>query len=584
LGRRCARAQFDVKRNWRSNLFGDEDRMRFRQLSIWLAKLLSIVLLSHPGLFAQNACETLGKLQLPNTTMTLAEPVPTGPFTPVPAPATKTEHSENAFAGLSFELPAFCRVTGVIKPTDDSEIKFELWLPTSNWNGRFQQEGNGGYAGLIPYWSMIPALRQGYATAATDDGHTGGGRPAWAVGHPEKVIDFGYRAVHETAEKAKLIVRTFYGKPAHHSYFVGCSDGGREALMEAQRFPGDFDGILAGAPANFWTHLFAGFVWNGNAVLANGAFIPPNKLPLIQSAALTACDSRDGVKDGVIADPLACRFDVAVLQCKGTEAADCLTTAQVEAAKKIYAGPKNPRTGLQIFPGFEPGDEAGRGGWGPWITGQEPGKSLAYFFAVTFFADMVFEDPKWDVKNFDFDKDPAKADSKVGRILNSADPNLRAFNKRGGKLIQYHGWADYAIPPRSSIKYYENVVAAAGGVKKIENFYRLYMVPGTEHCGGGPGPTTFLGPFQIQPSVDGAEHSIVSSDPSHNMITALEAWVERGDAPDKIIATKYVDDKPQKGTSRTWLLCPYPKHAKWTGKGSTNHSSAYTCEQPGKGQ
>lgn len=546
------------------------------------AVLIAMCCFLEAGAKAQSSCEKLAQVVLPHATVTLAQAIPAGPFTPLPAPKEKGQQPENGFVGLSFDLPAFCKVTAVIKPSADSDIKFELWLPTKNWNGRFQQEGNGGYAGLIPYWSLIPALRQGYATAATDDGHVGSGPPTWAIGHPEKVVDFGYRAVHETADIAKILLRAFYGNPAHHSYFVGCSDGGREALMEAQRFPNDFDGILAGAPANYWTHLFAGFVWNGRALDNAGAYIPPAKLPAIQNGALAACDAGDGVKDRIISDPLSCHFDPAKLECKGADSDDCLSAAQVEAAKKIYAGPEDPRTAKQIFPGFEPGDEAGRGGWAAWITGQEPGKALAYFFAGTFFADMVFGDPKWEIASFNFDADLATADSKLGTILNSENPNLRSFEKHGGKLIQYHGWADYAIPPRSSIKYFDSVATTFGGEGKIKNFYRLYMVPGLEHCSSGPGPTTFLGPYQIQPSLDGKENSIVPLGPGHNMITALENWVEHGVAPDRIVATKYLDDKPEKGVDRTWLLCPYPMTAKWGGKGDWKESSTYTCEQPTK--
>ncbi|MGE5110970.1 MAG: tannase/feruloyl esterase family alpha/beta hydrolase [Acidobacteriaceae bacterium] len=554
--------------------------MPVRQQFISSAVLLAVCCFLQLKARAQSSCEDLAQVALPHATVTLAQSIPAGPFTPLPAPKHMSGQAENGFVGLSFELPAFCKVTGVIKPSSDSEIRFELWLPTKNWNGRFQQEGNGGYAGLIPYWALIPALRQGYATAATDDGHTGGGPPTWAIGHPEKVIDFGYRAVHETAGISKTLLRAFYGNPERYSYFIGCSDGGREALMEAQRFPDDFHGILAGAPANYWTDLFAGFVWNGRAFLDNsGSYIPPAKLPLLQNGALAACDEADGVKDGILADPLSCRFDPAKLKCIGAENTNCLTASQVDAAKKIYAGPRNPRTGKQIFPGFEPGDEAGRGGWAPWITGPEPGKSLAYFFAATFFADMVFGDPKWGIASFDFDKDIAVAESKVGAILNAENPDLRSFQKHGGKLIQYHGWADYAIPPRSSVQYFDSVAVALGGADKIQNFYRLYLVPGLEHCSSGPGPTTFLGPYQIQPSQDGAEHSLVPRDPGHDMITALEHWVERGVAPSKVVATKYVDDKPEKGADRTWLLCPYPMKARWDGKGNWKQSSSYTCEQ-----
>ncbi|MCL5004934.1 MAG: tannase/feruloyl esterase family alpha/beta hydrolase [Acidobacteria bacterium] len=519
---------------------------------------------------AERPCESLVSLRLRSTTLTLAKLQPAGPFTPPGARAKPVA------------LPAFCRVAGVIKPTTDSAIHFEVWMPVSGWNGRFQQEGNAGFAGAILYPLMAHALRQGYATASTDDGHTGG-HPTWAINHPEKVIDFGYRAVHDTAEDSEAIIASFYNRSAFRSYFIGCSDGGREALMEAQRFPSDFDGIMAGAPANDWTHLFAGFVWNEQATLDNpSSYIPVSKLAILQVGALAACDALDGVKDGVIEDPRRCHFDPAELQCKGPDQSGCLTAAQVEAARKIYAGPRNPRTGRQIFPGYEPGAEAAQGDWSTWITGKTPGKSYQIFFGNSFFADMVFQNSGWDFRTFNFDSDMRLADSKVGSILNSTNPDLAAFKAHGGKLIQYHGWADSAIAPLESINYYDRVIRTARGqssrspqaaLRATQDFYRLFMVPGMGHCGGGTGPTTFGGAFQVQaPQVDA----------KHDMIKALQQWVEHGVAPKEIIATKYVNNKPTKGIARTWLLCPYPQEAKWTGKGNPQDEANYVCTLPGK--
>ena len=468
-------------------------------------------------------------------------------------------------------MPAFCRVAGVTKPTSDSEIKFEVWLPTAaSWNGKFEQVGNGGFAGTVPLAGMAEPLLRGYATAGTDDGHVGSTDVSWAIGHPEKVIDFGYRAVHETSVQAKAIVRAFYGKDPRHSYFVGCSDGGREALMEAQRFPADFHGIVAGAPANFWTHLMFKGASNELALASPGAYIPPNKLPALQDAALAACDTLDGVKDGLILNPQTCHFDPAVIQCKGEDSPDCLTALQVEAAQKIYGPVKNSRTGAQISPGFSPGAEAVPANWRTWITGASAGQPpVGAFFANLFFANMVFENPQWDFHTLNFDSDVKLTDDKVASVLNSTDPNLRAFKARGGKLIQYAGWGDAAIPPQDSVDYFETVQSAIGNTK---SFYRLFMVPGMSHCGGGVGANSF-GNGVVVPHADAA----------HDVVMALDQWVIRNVPPDQIIATGFVDNIPAKGVAMTRPLCPYPQEAHYKGTGDTNDTGNFVCQLPPKG-
>ncbi len=290
-------------------------------------------------------------------------------------------------------------------------------------------------------------MRRGYAVAGTDNGHEGGGGANWAIGHPEKLIDFGYRAVHETAVQSKAIIRAFYGRDPERSYFNGCSDGGREALMEAQRFPEDFNGILAGAPANNWSRLFTAFVWNERALLATpDSAIPPAKLPVIQRAVMAACDRLDGVADGLIENPLACTFDPAVLVCKGADAADCLPKAQVDALQKVYEGPRNPRTQERLFVGQPPGTEAVPGSWGTWITPANPAGAIQFTFGNSYYGAAVFEDPKWNFRMLDFDRDVSIGDAKAGPVLNATSPDLRSFRASGGKLIQYHGWGDAAIP------------------------------------------------------------------------------------------------------------------------------------------
>jgi len=520
---------------------------------------------------AQQSCESLRSLNLPHTTITSSAIAPEKPFTAV---------RPGLPPGPAVTLPAHCEVKGVAKPTSDSEIKFEVWLPVSGWNGKFEQVGNGGWAGSIPLASMVGPLSRGYATAGTDDGHSAGNGAIWAMGHPEKLIDFGYRAVHETSEQAKALIRAFYGKDQSFSYFFGCSDGGREALMEAQRYPADFNGIIAGAPANFWSHLLTAAVWNAQALAQTPAsFIPPNKLPAIQKAVLDACDAIDGVKDGVIEDPRRCNFNPDVIRCKDGDGPGCLTSPQVDALKKIYDGPKNPRTAEQIFPGATPGTEAVPGNWAVWITSTAPGRSLQFMFGNTFYSHVVFEDLKWDFRTLNFDTDVKLADEKARPVLNSNSPDLRPFRDRGGKLIQYHGWGDAAIPPLSSIDYYDQVNSflnrnSSRKAGAVADFYRLFMVPGMGHCAGGPGANNF-GNSGVSSSSPDADHDVVS---------ALERWVEKGAAPAKIIATGYVDGNPTKGVAVTRPLCPYPQVAHWKGTGSTDDAANFVCvdANPGK--
>jgi hypothetical protein len=460
--------------------------------------------------------------------------------------------------------PEFCRVQGVLTPTSDSHIEFEVWLPASGWNGKYLGVGNGGFAGDIGYAALAAAVANGYAASSTDTGHRAGGIDGtWALGHFEKMVDYGHRAIHDTAEKAKSVIEAYYGGAAKRSYFSSCSNGGRQALMEAQRYPADYDGIIAGAPANYFTHVAAGFVSNQQALDGDG-YIPANKLKLIESAALASCDAEDGVKDGVIDDPTKCHFDPATLLCKGEASDSCLTEAQVGALKKIYAGPKTSK-GEQLFPGFVPGGETGMGGWGAWITGFSPGKNAEMGFAVGFFGDMMFQDKDWDFRKMNFDHDMKATDDKIGPIYNATNVNLKAFKDRGGKLLLYHGWSDAALPPENTIHYYESVVQKMGR-KQAGEFVELYMVPGMQHCGGGPGPNDF------------GAMSPAAADPDHSMMKSMEQWVEKGTAPSKIIATKYkVDGNPGSGVARTRPLCPYPTAAKYSGSGSTDDAANFTC-------
>jgi feruloyl esterase len=472
--------------------------------------------------------------QLPDTTITSAQAVAAGAFTPPVGPGGRGGGPQ---ANGYRELPEFCRVAATITPSSDSDIKIEVWLPVSGWNMKFEAVGNGGWTGSIPYAALAAGLQRGYATAATDTGHQGGSG-SFALGHPEKLTDFAYRAVHEMTVKAKAIVEAYYGSRPRYSYWNGCSSGGKQGLKEAQKFPADFDGIIAGAPANFWTHLTASAAWIGQAVnRTEGSYIPPAKYPLLHDAAINACDALDGVKDNVIEDPRQCKFDPKVLECKGGDAPTCLTAAQVETARAMYSPMVNPRTMQSLFPGFEPGSEPG---WNL-VAGRQP-TSLG----IDHWKYVVFKDPNWDYRTMDFDKDIALADKLDQQIgINATDPNLKPFFSRGGKLIQYHGWTDALIPPQNSVDYYQSVVKTMGGVNNVKQNYRLFMVPGMNHCGGGDGPSNF------------------------DALAALEQWVEKGKAPDQIIASK---------PGRTRPLCPYPEHAVYKGSGSTDDASNFVCK------
>jgi feruloyl esterase len=518
------------------------------------------------ALFAEQPCEKLTDLKLPNAEVTSAVSIPAG------AVSIGTGNAP------PIDMPARCIVKVIAHPSPDSQIKMEIWLPAANWNGRYMQNGNGGWAGTIPVSSLANAIQRGYATAGTNGGHDAGGAngPAgWAIGHPEKLIDFGHRALHETEVQAKAVIRAFYGKEAARRYFVGCSDGGREALMEAQRYPEDFDGIVAGAPANDWSNHFTGFVWNEQALLNDSAsLIPSGKLPAIQKAALAACDAHDGVKDGLIEDPRTCRFDPAILTCKEADNAECLTAAQVVALKKIYEGPKNSRTGKPIYPGYPPGHEAIAGAWQPWIIASPQENSIQIMFGNSFYGQAVFEDSHWDFRTLNFDTDVALAAEKAGTVLNSTNPDLRSFRAHGGKLIQYHGWADAAISPFGSIEYYDKVVSffskypdarTAGGT--VSDFYRLFMVPGMGHCGGGIGPNSF-----------GNGSNRFSGDPDRDLISALERWVEKDVAPERFIGTGNVGGDPAKTLSHP--LCPFPQVARYNGSGDPSQAASFTCAVP----
>lgn len=513
---------------------------------------LAVVLGCSCGFAYGESCGRLREMKLAETTIVLAQEVPAGAFVP-------------PYGRGIAEVPAFCRVVGVLHPTADSRIKFEVWMPAAAaWNGRFLGVGNGGFAGAIGYESMATNLKRGFATAATDTGHEGEAEDAsWAYRHPEKVVDYGYRGIHLTAERGKAVVAAFYGKGASKAYFDSCSDGGREALMEAQRYPEDYDGILAGAPANFWSHMVASGLDVQKTLMKDPAgAISAMKLPAITKAVLAACDARDGVKDGVLNDPRACRFDPGTLLCKGEDTLSCLTGPQVVSLKKLYTGGRDSG-GKEIFPGYMPGDESP--GWDGWVIHGGPGGASGTQYMTGYFRYMVMEDPAWDPMTADVDAMVRAADSKTAKALNATETDLSGFAGRGGKLILYHGWDDPAISPLATVNYYEGVRATMGAAK-ADGFVRLYMVPGMEHCAGGPGANNFgqLGQTPLKGALPDA-------------FTALEGWVEEGRAAGSLLAVKYA--APGK-VKMTRPLCAYPLVATYDGVGDVSAAGSFACKAP----
>ncbi|MSO83326.1 MAG: tannase/feruloyl esterase family alpha/beta hydrolase [Acidobacteria bacterium] len=508
---------------------------------------LTIIGLVHAQPAAAATCDSLASLPLQNAHITSAQMVAAGAFTPPAAPGGGAAaagrgagrgNAPNPYA----MLPAFCRVAAMLMPSSDSDIRIDVWLPdTAGWNGKFQAVGNGGWAGTIAYPAMAAALRSGYATTSTDTGHVGNSA-SFALGHPEKVIDIGYRAIHEMTVQGKAIVNGYYSSAPKFSYFNGCSLGGRQGITEAQRYPADFDGIVAGAVAWGGMDRFVGVLMNNGAMQKTpGAYIPPEKYPAVHDAVLQACDGMDGVEDGILENPLACHFDPKVLQCKaGEDTASCLTAAQVQTATMIYAPAKDPKTGKVLTGGLMPGTELQWGtlyGPAPYGNAAEP---LKY---------IVMKDANWDAGAFNPATDIEKAQkADPDGVLNSDNPNIKAFFDRGGKLLMYQGFADPQVPSDNAIRYHQMVLDTVG--RSVEGTsIELFMVPGMYHCQGGPGTDTF------------------------NKMAAIEQWVEQGTAPDRIVASHMTDGK----ADRTRPLCVFPKVAKWNGTGSTDDAANFSC-------
>jgi len=509
------------------------------------------------------SCENLASLKLPDATITAAELV---------SPPAKFGAEAAAPQAVTVGV-AFCRVAATLKPSPDSNIGVEVWLPPAKvWNGKFLGTGNGGAGGSIYYSALTAGVQLGFATANTDAGTSGtkGAGFAFGLGHPEKQIDYAYRAVHLMTVVSKRIMEAFYGGSAKASYFTGCSAGGFEAMAEAERYPNDYNGIVAGDPAYDQTGmgLLAGWSYAVNHKDAASA-IPPEKLPVINKAVLAACDGLDGLVDGLIDDPRRCRFDPSVIQCAGSDVTACLTAPQVETLRKIYDGARNPRTHELIFPGPTPGSELNPGSMsrftggptGSMVTPSTPGV-LAWVLGSD------WKPEKW--LSFDFDQDATKIEAQLVSMVDNSNPDLAAFQKHGGKIILYTGWADSNVPALDLVGLYESIEGKMGGAGKTAEFARMFMVPGMFHCFGGPGPSSFGQSLAGQ----------TNSDPEHNVLVALDKWVTRGVAPERIVATKYVNDDPKQGIARTRPLCMYPQVARWEGIGSIDDASDFACVAP----
>lgn len=530
------------------------------------ASILCLIAAAFAGRQADAAtCSSLTGLAVANTTISAAALQPGGTFT---APNAQQFHN----------LPPFCEVHGVLKPTPVSAINFEVWLPLpGNWNGKLEGVGNGGLAGTISYSAMVPALQRGFATASTDTGHLPTEPQLW-LENQDLVIDYSYRGLHLTTVDAKAVIAAFYGRAAQYSYYSGCSTGGKQALFEAEKFPDDYDGIVGGDAADFWTHQMFHENWVGQATAAPAANLTPADLQLLNTAVLRQCGTLDHglAGDAFLTDPQDCHFDPKSLQCSSGQTANCLTAAQVGAVAAIYQGVTDPRTGRQLYPGLPRGSEIGWGPAGGQFLIDRPVAIGSGVSSYDFFRFTVFETAPpyfWDYTTLNFGDDVSLVDRKFATLFNSTSPDLSAFSKRGGKLIMYHGNADPLIPPANTVNYYLSVAANQPSYRKThsvqaalaetERFFRLFLVPGMYHCAGGPGPNIF----------NGASNQGNPTDPDHDILSALDLWVSGHKAPQQIIASSQTNG----AVNFTRPLCPYPQNARYKGTGSTADAANFIC-------
>jgi feruloyl esterase len=489
---------------------------------------------------AQDDCERLRSLHLPDTTISAATQI-------VPAPQWTLDDDTLTHRPVSVSQP-FCRVQGRI----EAEIEFEAWLPTrANWNRKHLGVGNGGYAGFINYSGLAQGLHRGYATASTDTGHKGG--PAdgsWALGHPQRIVNYGYRAQHLTAAVTKQLVAAYYAEPAHHAYFMGCSNGGQQGLTAAQRYPQDYEGIVSGAPGTNFPDMATNVMMSGRRN-SGSTNLTQQQMDWVVKRMVSACDALDGVSDGLIEHPPTCHFDFASLTCAAGQKSECLDAAQIALLRDLYS-PLIDRTGREIYPP-------------PAIGALLPVTELARRgkLGADIYRYAVFGDPRWDPASFVLERDLPIARKRLEALI-SENTDLSAFADHGGRMILYHGWDDSGPSPYNSVNYYEHV-GERMGTRETQAFFRLFMVPGMYHCSGGPGPNIF-GNVGDPPVLD----------PQHDVLMALEQWVEHGKAPERIIASSVRDTHVE----RTRPLCPYPQRARYRGQGDTDHAENFACVRP----
>lgn len=510
-----------------------------RLLPALAAALMSSVAFAPTASLAAT-CESLINAQVANTTITAAQSVPAGTYV---AP-------DGTNVGA---MPAFCRVAATVSTQPTEAVKIEIWMPVSGWNGKYEAQGSGGFGGSISYAALAAPVNAGFATATTDTGHEGGtigaiGQPLPWAQNPVSLSDWGHTSIHLMTVAAKDVIKQFYAKAPKHSYYSGCSTGGAEAMEEAEFYPTDFDGIWAGSPGMDYAHLMESFLWGGLPSAQNpAALIPQTALNALTTAVLNACPSSKAVStDTFLNDPRTCQFDPSVLLCKaGQTAGTCLTTPQLAAVKHLYSPVTNPRTGLKLYPGFALGSE------NQWSLIQ--GELIA-FFAQPLLANAVFNNPNWNWTTFNYDSDARLVDKVLAPKIDATSPNLSELRQRGSKIIMTQGWVDQLNAQTLPIEYYDSVVLAndEGDIHKTKDYFRLFMVPGMGHCGGGPGPSNF------------------------DAIGALEKWVEQDIAPDTMLATAFVNGDPTQGVSMTRPLCPYPEVAKYR-SGNTNQASSFIC-------
>lgn len=479
------------------------------------------------------SCGQLVGLKLHQARLTSAEVVAKGAFQwPAASPLPRGFELDPA------SLPEFCRVAATLTPSADSDIKMEVWLPTSGWNGKYHTVANGGWGGSIQYRGLVETLQRGYATASTDTGHTEPGG-SWAIGHPEKVRDYGGRAIHETTVKAKAIATAFYGRAPAASFMTGCSLGGLQAMKAIQDYPGDFDAVVAGSPHFNMTRHNAAQIWASWLLSRDPEkLVSKEKLRLVHEAVLRQCDGSDGLKDGIVDDPLTCAFEPSSLVCPGTEGPHCLTKKQAEFLEQVYAGPVYQSTGVSINPGPLVGNEST---WSFSLPPKPPG------VAVDLFRYLVFEDPAWDFDKLDYDKDIVLTEKKVAPVINAENPDLRPFFDRGGKLMMYVG--SYEHTNYTAHLGYVDSVRKTVGAAKTDASVRVFVVPGMYHCAGGIGADTF------------------------DKLGAIERWHETGKAPEVIEASQVKEGK----VVFTRPLCAYPRTARYDGSGDPSKAESFGC-------